>query len=319
MRRLYASVSFLIPLTLSAAAYADDDDAKNNCPPGSWFCESVEVEVSDGEDDENSGPQREVDDDLATTPDDSPTSDGTVKKRKRVEIEADDDIEVEADNDTVVVVKKKKHRKRRHKVVVREDDAVEELYAKKRKKQRRWRERFGLNLRIEGAAIAGRYGDTVGMGGAGGSFRWRPSPYFAFDVGADIVGGNDYNGDERVEVSGAVSGLIYFNPQHRVQVYGIGGMHISHAEVDTHGDYYDYDYSRTTWGVDGETRDYFGGHGGIGLEFRISRHFAMFADAMALIRTRVDSDVPEYYDPETGQGTNTSGAGLFRTGVTFWW
>jgi hypothetical protein len=40
---------------------------------------------------------------------------------------------------------------------------------------------------------------------------------------------------------------------------------------------------------------------------------------MALIRTRVDSDVPEYYDPETGQGTNTSGAGLFRTGVTFWW
>ncbi|NUP07217.1 MAG: outer membrane beta-barrel protein [Polyangiaceae bacterium] len=317
MRRWFASVSFLIPLTVCASAYAED-----NCPPGSWFCENVEVQTGDDEDGDDAAPakDRAVDDDLATSPDDLPES-SAPKRKRRVEVQ-DRDVEVEADGDTVVVVKKKrsKHRRRnKDVVVVREtEEAAATPQTRRKKKERRWREHFGLNLRLEGAAFAGRYDTAVGMGGAGASFRWRPSPYFAFDLGADIIGGTDYNGDDRVEFAGALSGLLYFNPQHRVQVYGIGGIHLSHAEIDSPSAYR-YDDGYYDWSADTVERNYFGGHGGLGIEFRIARHFAMFVDAMALIRTRIDSDQAEFYNPNTGEASNTSGAGLFRTGVTFWW
>lgn len=314
MRRCLFAVGFLVPLTLSASAFAQE---KKGCPPGSWFCESVDVQVNIG---------GGADDDVAQSPDDSPSADSTKKPTTQV---AGDDVQApggdtaDAD-DTVVVVKKKKRKKKRRREVVVEDPGGEQLVEApssvvRKKKQRRWRERFGLQLRLEGAAVVARDGNSsAGLGGAGASFRWRPSPYFAFDLGADIVGGTDYNGDDRVEFSGALSGILYFNPQHRVQVYAIGGIHLSHAEVDTPylqtaGDF------RSDWSGDEATRNYFGGHGGLGVEFRIARHFGMFVDALAIIRTRVDSEEPEFRDPYTGETTNTSGAGLFRTGVNFWW
>lgn len=321
MRRLFASVAFLIPLTLTAAASADD---KANCPPGSWFCESVEVQVGDDDDagaeDPDTPPastkkvttKRVADDELAESPDDPPAASDAApvkkvkkKKTKRVVVEDDDEVDEVDDTETVVVVKKKKHRKAKPAVVAEGPKA-------KAKKQRRWRERFGLNLRIEGAAFAGQYDNVVGMGGAGASFRWRPSPYFAFDLGADIIGGRDYNDNERIEFAGSLSGMVYFNPQHRVQVYGIGGVHLSHAEVETYDNMMTSDWSTS------DSRNYFGGQGGLGVEFRIARHFAMFVDAMALIRTRIDDGEPEFRSP-SGETSNTSGAGLFRTGVTFWW
>jgi opacity protein-like surface antigen len=275
------------------------------CPPGSWFCADPNVltppqRVTAG----RGRARRSSPDDAPEAADATPVKKVKKRKKKRVIVE-EDDVEVDGE-ETVVVVKKKKHRKAK--------PAVEAVGPKgKVKKQRRWRERFGLNLRIEGAAFAGRYENVVGMGGAGASFRWRPSPYFAFDIGADIIGGRDYNDDERIEFSGALSGMVYFNPQHRVQVYGIGGIHLSHAEVET------WDNTMVDDWTTSESRNYFGGHGGLGIEFRISRHFAMFVDALALIRTRIDDDQPEFRNPSTGEGTNVSGAGLFRTGVTFWW
>lgn len=314
MRRSLVAVGFLVPLTLSASAFAQE---KKGCPPGSWFCESVDVQV-------NIGGGNGGDEDVATSPDESPQAETSKKPVTQV---AGDDVQApDADaadaEDTVVVVKKKKKKRRRREVVV-EDRGAEMSEAPpsvvRRKKQRRWRERFGLQLRLEGAAVVARDGDSsAGLGGAGASFRWRPSPYFAFDLGADILGGTDYNGDDRVEFSGSLSGILYFNPQHRVQVYGIGGIHLSHAEVDTPYAY-TRDDIRDTWSGDEATRNYFGGHGGIGIEFRIARHFGMFVDALAIIRTRIDSEEPEFRDPYTGETTNTSGAGLFRTGVNFWW
>jgi hypothetical protein len=323
----WVTLSFLVPLTVAGMTVTTVAAADDNCPPGSWFCESVEVdgsgvsvEVDDGDsaDAEASG-----DDDLATNPDDSPTSSKQLtkgkkhkrhKKQKRVHVEDDGEdktIEVAGDGDQTVVIVKK-HKKGRKAV------PADTTAALKLKKQRRWRERFGLNLRIEAAAFVPREGDEVrGMGGAGASFRWRPSPYFAFDLGGDIVGGSDYHGDDRVEFSGALSGILYFNPQHRVQVYGIGGLHLSHAEVERNSVMTDANWN--TWEDQSEGRNYFGGHGGLGIEFRISRHFGMFLDGLAIIRTRIDSDEPEFHDPNTGESTNTSGAGLFRTGVNFWW
>lgn len=306
--------SFLLPLTFTTAAFADGDP---KCPPGSWFCESITV----GPDGVSGGlkraPDADADTDVATTPDDTPPAAGRTR-RPRVEGDGPE-VADGGDPDTVVIVKKR--RRRGERVVVVRDGQELPAGVRRVRKAKPWREHFGLQLRVEGAAfVARRHDEVSGMGGAGASFRWRPSPYFAFDLGADIVGGNDWNNNGRVEFSGALSGLLYFNPQHRVQVYAIGGIHLSHAEVESYCAMTDYGYGYDYYaGCPGSQRNYFGGQAGLGLEFRIARHFGMFADALGIIRTRVDSDSPEFTDPNTGATTNTSGAMLFRTGVNFWW
>lgn len=307
MRRWWVLPSLLVPLSLANVAQADDD-----CPPGSWFCEDVDVpkpEIDDADAD------AEVDqDEPAAKP--APAAQKKKKKKKKTKTKK---VEVEGDGGTVVVVDDDTD-----KVVVIEKTAKPAAppAPKPAKKRRRWAEKFGLNLRLEGAAFPSAEGvhEDVGMGGVGASFRWRPSPYFAFDLGTDVLGGNDYYGHERVEVSGALSGVVYFNPQHRVQVYGIGGINLSHAWIDTDADYY-YDPYYDEYLYDQRSdveHDYFGGHGGLGVEFRIARHIALHIDALALIRHKIDDSPPEFTDGH-GNSTDTSGAGLFRAGILFWW
>jgi hypothetical protein len=91
-------------------------------------------------------------------------------------------------------------------------------------------------------------------------------------------------------------------------VYLLAGFGWSWAHVlnDNSGNSYDYDY--------------FGGQGGIGLEFRASKHFALNFDARAFVRTRIDDNAQ--YQPEfvssTGQTSNTSAGALFTGGMTFY-
>jgi hypothetical protein len=262
---------------------------------------------------------------LAQTQDEAPKKKSKKSKAKKVKKSAKT-VEVEGEGDTVVIVKqktkktKKKVKKQRAEAVEEEIDEadeedVENERPQRKKRARRWRETFGLNLRVEGAAFIPQsvYSDAGGLGGLGASFRWRPSPYFAFDVGTDVVGGTDYNGNSRLEIAGSLSGLVYFNPQHRIQVYGIGGVHAAHAGVDREI-YFDAGFNGS------ETYDYVGFQAGLGLEFRLARHFGLFADALAVVRREVNDDNrPEFYNPETGETTDTSGAGLMRAGATFWW
>ncbi len=307
MRRWWVLPSLLVPLSIANVAHADDD-----CPPGSWFCEEVDVpkpEIDEPEDEPAAEPGDVAEPAPAETPKKKKKK-NKKKKTKRVEVEGDGDTVVVVDDDTDKVV------------VIEKTKPAPPPAPKPAKKRRKWSERFGLNLRLEGAAFPSAEGvhDDVGMGGVGASFRWRPSPYFAFDLGTDVLGGTDYNGHDRVEVAGALSGIVYFNPQHRVQVYGIGGVNLSHAWIDSSDDYYydpyydDYFYESRS---DTE-HDYIGGHGGLGVEFRIARHFALHLDALALIRHKVDDSPPEFTDG-AGNSTDTSGAGLFRAGVIFWW
>jgi hypothetical protein len=118
--------------------------------------------------------------------------------------------------------------------------------------------------------------------------------------------------------------MLFVNPKSRVQFYFIGGIHYSHAEVesDTFEPLRDEDMEEGWDDGDINTRDYsyFGGQGGIGLEFRISRLVALNIDALAFVRNRTDDGGPaEFTDPATGQTTDTSGGGLLRGGLTFWW
>lgn len=310
MRRWWVLLpSLLLPLSLANVAYADDD-----CPPGSWFCEDVEVQKPEADVDADADADADVDTE-AQKPKAQP---GKKKKKHKKKRKKTKTVEVEGEGDTVIVVDDDTDKV----VVVEKTTKVAPPPPPAKKKKRRWAEKFGLNLRLEGAAFPPADGvyEDVGMGGVGASFRWRPSPYFAFDLGTDVLGGNDYYGHERVEVSGALSGIVYFNPQHRVQVYGIGGINLSHAWIDTDEEYYFSQYSGRYYDSDTAEveHDYVGGHGGLGVEFRIARHVALHIDALALIRRKVDDSPPEFTD-NAGNTTDTSGAGLFRAGIIFWW
>jgi len=67
---------------------------------------------------------------------------------------------------------------------------------------------------------------------------------------------------------------------------------------------------------------YFGGQLGAGLEFRVTRRVSLNLDLVGFMRGRTDQEArvqPEFTDPDTGRTTNTSGGGLFRGGITFYW
>jgi hypothetical protein len=183
-------------------------------------------------------------------------------------------------------------------------------------KKRRWRETFGASLRLQGAGYQSPFGDQrADLGGLGASFRWRPVPHFALDGGLDLFRGVGFTEENRAEVEGAVSALLYFNPQHRVQIYGLGGFHAAHAEL---GAPVDDEWRDAAWS-ESSGRDYFGIHGGLGLEFRATRLLGLALDLVGVVRTKVDESSAEFVDLETGTTSNVSGGGRLRAAVNFWW
>jgi len=173
---------------------------------------------------------------------------------------------------------------------------------------------WGLNLHVEGAAFGHASQATVdsGMGGVGFGLRYKPVPAFGLEADLDFLAGRDYNGFRRDETAFTLNGMVFLNPKSRSQIYLIGGFGWSGADVTDDSPGYDaakYHYS------------YFGGQGGLGVEFRIARHFALNLDALGFVRERIDSGAasnPEFKDPQTGQTSNTSGGVLFRGGMTFY-
>lgn len=321
MRPWLLPLGLLFPLVLPSTALAQEGD----CPPGSWFCEEVDLEP----------PPLEEGDELEPAP--APRAPAARKRRPQPSTNAPGrrpsrPAPAEAGGSTVtvdgsapVVIVKEAGAPDPQVVVIERraaepEPTLEPPPPPPPKKQRRWRETFGLNLRLQGAAFGGAdesIAEQSGMGGLGLSLRWRPSPYFAFDVGGDVMGGTDYYGRDRIETALSGSGLLYFNPQNRVQVYGIGGLHVAHAEVEATAD--SLPMSGWTWTNDSTvSREYVGGHAGLGIEFRVSRLVGLHFDVLGVLRQRVGDGPPEYVSP-TGQTTDTSGAGLFRAGINFWW
>lgn len=154
-----------------------------------------------------------------------------------------------------------------------------------------------------------RRADDAGMGGLGFILRYRPIPAFALDFGLDFVGGRDYQGYRRSEVPFMVNGLFYVNPRNPVQFYFLGGLGWSGATVER---------------VPGfeERWSYFGMQGGVGLEVRATQAVSFHVDMLGFLRGRTDDAArvaPEFVDPTTGRATNSSGGGLLRAGVTWYW
>jgi hypothetical protein len=184
-------------------------------------------------------------------------------------------------------------------------------------------DRWGVNLRLQSALLGEdpERDEDAGMGGLGVSLRFRPVPHFAFDFGLDVLGGVDWNGYDRTETALSASGIVFFNPRDPVQVYALGGLSVSGADVEvpadevananTEDDYVSREYS------------YFGGHLGGGIEFRVSQRVALNVDVIGFLRGRTDElaeDEPEFVDPDDPtRTTNTSGGGLLRAGLTLYW
>lgn len=184
--------------------------------------------------------------------------------------------------------------------------------------------RVGINLRMGGAFFGDENANPDAfMFGAGGSIKYRPIPWVGIEAGIDVFGGTDYNGFSRIETPFSLNGLVYFNPQSRVNFYALGGMHLSHAWVNSSspspllqpgqcggpfggGACYGAEY------------DYFGGQLGLGTEFRMGQRFGMNAEVIGFIRGRTDGgSVPEFRAPD-GRTTDTSGGLLARLGINFW-
>jgi opacity protein-like surface antigen len=305
-------------LTLSAPAFAQEAP---NCPPGSWFCENVDVEGQTPPAQQPQQPAAQPQQPAQAQPPQQP-------QRPQVVIQQNQTNNNTNNGPPVVVYAPPPPQPQAapppHVIVVapwgyhRPPPPPPRPAPPPRPP---WRSEFGLNLRLEGIAL-GKYRNVndegAGMGGVGLSLRYRPVAAFAFDVGADLVGGIDYNGFQRTETPITINGIVYVNPRSRVQFYLTGGVQFSHANVksDTASPLLRPD---SNGGYSAEY-NYFGGQGGVGLEFRLSRHVALDIDGLGFIRARTDKGAtPEFYDPTTGKTTNKSGGGIFRGGVTFWW
>jgi len=146
------------------------------------------------------------------------------------------------------------------------------------------------------------------MGGGGLGLRLRANPYFGIETDVDFVGGQDYQGDNRTETAVTFNGLLFLNPRSRVQIYLLAGFGWSGAHVTSNSSAFDQRYG------------YFGGQLGAGLEFRVSRNFALDVDLRGFMRGRTDQLAqaqPEFTSAD-GRVTNTSGGGLFTGGMTIY-
>jgi hypothetical protein len=168
-----------------------------------------------------------------------------------------------------------------------------------------------------GVGVHGRLGgmisDRVQMGGIAGAFRIRPNDgHLAVDLGVGIYGGQDYHGNDRVEVPLTADLLLYVNPQNRLQLYGVLGVGASFASIDDGG-------WRGTFDEDDMHSTYLGGQLGVGLELRLSRWFAINGDIRGFVRERVDStsNRPEFTAAD-GRTTNTSGGAVGNIGATIY-
>jgi hypothetical protein len=158
--------------------------------------------------------------------------------------------------------------------------------------------------------------DRIGVGGGGVAFRIRPVEWFAIDIGAGIYGGQDYQGAARWEVPVVADLLFFFNPRDRFQLYALVGAGVSVGQQGS--------YTRDRFG-DREfiaSRDlaYVGGEAGLGLEWRVGRHFALNLDLRGFLREQVASPSPEFVEVVGGRtrSTNTSGGFMANVGMTFY-
>jgi hypothetical protein len=323
MRRCLTKVVFAVALSLPLPALAQQQSP--NCPPGSWFCADVDVQTPPAAPQQPQRPQQPPAAAAEEPVDEPPAAPPPARPQRRAPPPTPVYPDAPAGQPPVVIYQPIPSAPPPNVIIVTPGYRAYRRPVRHAPppppKYRPWRSEFGLNLRVEGMMFgkSANKAASAGMGGVGLSLRYRPIPAFAIDAGVDLFVGNDYNGFERTEIPVSLSGMIYLNPRSRVQLYLMGGMHVSRAEVRS-ADRSPLLYATDTseWGA---KYTYFGGQGGAGLEFRVGRHIGLNIDGLGFYRGRVDgqADVkPEFVD-NRGRTTNKSAGGVVRGGLTFWW
>lgn len=269
-------------------AWAPSASAADDCPDGNWFCEPA--------------PAQEP---AQAEPGASPAPSEPAERERRVRRRHGPPPAFEAppppgpDEERQIRI---------------DVERVQPLRPRHRRGFREWGVNLHANIGLLGSDDY--MSPDADMNGLGGALRFRPIPRVAIEGSFDLLWGTDYNGFQRFEQALMLNGLFFANPRSALQLYGILGFGGSHAILD----------SGTT--ADGqpvlrdERYSYLGGQVGIGVEARVTRHFALGADLLGFLRWRRDrnaADNPEFVDPVSHRTTNTSGGGLLRLGATFYW
>jgi opacity protein-like surface antigen len=190
--------------------------------------------------------------------------------------------------------------------------------APKQRRRRGFRE-WGFNLHLLGALLDNRAErvESTALGGLGFGFRYRLLPRLAFEADIELLKRTDHNGYSRSEGAVLLNALVFFNPRDVVQVYGVAGLGFSRATASLGPRSDEASFKRYD-----EHYSYFGGQLGLGVEVRVSRRLAIGGDLLGFVRGRTDErwqETPEYIDRDHQRSSKTSGGGLLRVGVTFYW
>src|SRR6185437_824633 len=203
MTKTVASISaFALVMGVSAVAAAQQNP---NCPPGSWFCAEAQVPGLGGAQIIVGGTQTQP---LQPLP--APT----------VVVAPPPVVVQPAPQQPPVVVYQPAPPPV---VVVRPQMPEYRTYYVRRPVPLVRQQEWGLNLRVEGAFIGSGYSNNAGLGGFGASLRYKPTPWFGVEAGADFVIGRDYNDYARNETALTLNGLLFLNPRSRAQIYLLGG------------------------------------------------------------------------------------------------
>jgi opacity protein-like surface antigen len=298
MTKTVASIT-AFALVMGVSAVGAAQQSQQNCPPGSWFCAEAQVPGVGGAQITVGNTQNQ----LQPLPAPQTTPPVVVQPAPQ--------------QPPVVVYQPAPPPV----VVVRQPPPSYRTYYMRRRVALLPRQEWGLNLRVEGAFIGSGYSGNAGLGGFGAGLRYKPTPWFGVEAGADFAIGRDYNDYARNETAFTLAGLLFLNPHSRAQVYLLAGFGWSIANVsnDTYASTPQFTEPVTLG--DTVSYHYFGGMAGVGLEYRMTRHIAFNVDMRGFLRGRTDSGAdanPEFRDPSTGQTTNTSGGLLVTGGMTFY-
>ena len=182
-------------------------------------------------------------------------------------------------------------------------------------RHRGWGIRTHLMVPLVDSDAASNYS----MAGLGIGGRARPDEAVALDLSLDSMAGVDYSGHRRTELALDFSTTVFFNPRDRVQGFLLAGLGWSRADVSYK--VHEMSAAGAVKSQHDDTYYYFGLFAGLGVEWRFDSRWSTDLALIGFLRNRMDSKAennPEFVDPKTKLATNSSGFGLLRLGLNYY-